>query len=38
MKGETVDEITGFAKAMREASIKVSPPQGRIGGYLWNGW
>ncbi len=30
MKGETVDEITGFAKAMREASIKVSPPQGRI--------
>ncbi|MGO9388340.1 MAG: anthranilate phosphoribosyltransferase [Methanobacterium sp.] len=30
MKGETVDEITGFAKAMREASVKVSPPPGRI--------
>ena len=30
MKGETVDEITGFAKVMREASIKVSPPSGRI--------
>ena len=30
MKGETVDEITGFAKAMREASIKVSSPPGRI--------
>ncbi len=30
MKGETVDEITGFAKAMRETSIKVSPPQGHI--------
>jgi anthranilate phosphoribosyltransferase len=30
MKGETVDEITGFAKAMRETSIKVSSPQGRV--------
>ena len=30
MKGETVDEVTGFAKAMREASIKVSSPPGRI--------
>lgn len=26
MKGETVDEITGFAKAMREVSLKVSTP------------
>jgi len=25
MKGETVDEITGFVKAMREVSINVSP-------------
>ena len=30
IKGETVDEVTGFAKAMREASIKVSSPPGRI--------
>jgi anthranilate phosphoribosyltransferase len=30
MKGETIDEITGFAKAMREASIQVSSPPGRI--------
>ena len=25
MKGETVDEITGFVKAMRKVSIEVSP-------------
>ena len=25
MKGETIDEITGFAKAMRQFSIRVSP-------------
>jgi anthranilate phosphoribosyltransferase len=27
MKGETVDEITGFVRAMRKASLKVSYPQ-----------
>lgn len=30
MKGETVDEVVGFAKAMREASIKVSSPNERV--------
>ncbi|MFQ3573598.1 MAG: anthranilate phosphoribosyltransferase [Thermodesulfovibrionales bacterium] len=30
MKGETVDEITGAAKAMRAKSIKIRSPQGAI--------
>lgn len=30
MKGETIDEITGFAKAMHQVSLKVSPHSGQI--------
>ncbi len=30
MKGETVDEITGFAKKMRELSVKINPKVGPL--------
>jgi anthranilate phosphoribosyltransferase len=30
MRGETVDELTGFAKAMRERVIRVEAPEGAI--------
>ncbi|OGC04251.1 anthranilate phosphoribosyltransferase [candidate division WOR-1 bacterium RIFOXYA12_FULL_43_27] len=30
MKGETIDEITGFAKAMRKNAVKISPASRKI--------